>query len=1465
MKKRQEGMKKRILKILLCVSIMLILLPFTALADTVSVNIGTTSLADGKYYTVKTGDDPSYALVDESDDQPSGGIPYLYYNDGVLTVSGDVSLTSDGPSPLVISGGNLEISGNGCLELSSSMSPTVQLNDKVLSLDGDVDFAADLTGTSAIPAIYGGTLQTADDYSGDILINSNKGNALISMTTVNLQTSGDISISGGDSPVIGSSNKVTLKGSTAELTSSTNGMLISGPPQVSITATDGGLSFSGNVNSPLFSSAVTLSADGDVSIENSGTGSNGIAIVGDLTITDADNVNILGNGGQAVIGKVDIMATGDVTISSQSDSFAVLALNVSGARNVTVTSNSDAPTIVNSVDISVSGDVKLENKGSYGVTYSSEYVSIITTNGSISVLGKGAVPVIKTSVDVTLSAKNDILVQRTDDIMYQGGLITTGGSTSVSSESGVVIFSSDELGTTITIGDNSPIGALYGGEISDGEGLNLNESTPTENTYYKAGNGFVIWDTSGKITLCNATISNEKEPVGDVVDMSHVGIALPSGDITIVVEGTNDISSTNSYGMGYGYTNVTLDGDGILNVKGQGSGIMLIGSLDFAVGSNVKLNGIATLNNVGFITTVYGNVTVDSENFLGDIIIAPGAKLTIPEYDTLSFYKATSITNNGDIINNGTIFLPYNYTEEQIEALHITGDGEIQLWDDVNNKYRIYIDGKIYAYVCNMDVDLSTAPTEDSYYVIGSGYAIFTFADSTLTLHNVSTVPDIYLPDIPITMVLEGVNQINIIHLTNSLTLSGNGTLNAVSILNNEDIPLIVNSGVTLNTLYNKVIDGSSIITVYGKYELPTPFFIDSKSKVILSPDSVLVLYCDRTLTFLEGVPLDNLVISDGAEIVNNSYIVLPKGTTAEQIAALPLRGSGIVVVPISYEEPREGKYYTNSGVKLNLLEMDKELTLGYGEVTADKNLGYTWLQSDGVWTLTLDSVLIRGDLTLLTDGQVVINTTADSNILGDITLDSSNPCDLTFTGTGRLGINGVVWIKQDGEVTVDEDANVAIGTSITHRGVNRVLTVNGTLTVSSPNGTAIYTGKVKIGKTGVLNVNNSSVGLSLHGINDDGDIVYDDAFVILNGGEFYADCTNANIEVYTGTTEATEDNADDVTVIPDGYMPDGYSIKIVSEKDGEDTQYAYTIAKTNQEPTLESEHVNGAGGKLTLKQTSNNNDDDNDDNDNDSHHSYHLDGSGGHSYKLSFDTNGGPEIQFVSKAYGTVIDLSTYKPVRDGYEFMGWYTDEELTNSVTSIKLDENTKLYAKWVQKTSDNASNVNPFIDVANTDYYHDAVLWAVEKGITSGTTSNLFSPNMSCTRAQTLTFLWKASGSPEPTSTNCPFTDVDANSYYYKAVLWAVENGIAAGTSSTTFSPDSTVTRAQAVTFMWRAEGKPVVNSVNPFTDVTGDDFSYNAIMWAVGNNITQGSSTSTFSSADFCTRGQIVSFLYREKL
>lgn len=169
---------------------------------------------------------------------------------------------------------------------------------------------------------------------------------------------------------------------------------------------------------------------------------------------------------------------------------------------------------------------------------------------------------------------------------------------------------------------------------------------------------------------------------------------------------------------------------------------------------------------------------------------------------------------------------------------------------------------------------------------------------------------------------------------------------------------------------------------------------------------------------------------------------------------------------------------------------------------------------------------------------------------------------------------------------------------------------------------------------------------------------------------------------------------------------------------------------------------------------------------------------------------------------------------------------------------------------------------FKDVYSSDYYYQPVLWAVENEITAGTSATTFSPNQNCTRAQAMTFLWRAEGCPEPRSTSNPFVDVKPDAYYYKAVLWAVENKVTAGVSATQFAPDEECTRGQIMTFIHRAAGSPSVSGSNPFRDVKTSDYFYRPVLWAVRNEITAGTSITTFSPNQACTRGQIVTFLYR---
>ena len=171
-------------------------------------------------------------------------------------------------------------------------------------------------------------------------------------------------------------------------------------------------------------------------------------------------------------------------------------------------------------------------------------------------------------------------------------------------------------------------------------------------------------------------------------------------------------------------------------------------------------------------------------------------------------------------------------------------------------------------------------------------------------------------------------------------------------------------------------------------------------------------------------------------------------------------------------------------------------------------------------------------------------------------------------------------------------------------------------------------------------------------------------------------------------------------------------------------------------------------------------------------------------------------------------------------------------------------------------------NPFLDINETRFFYDSVLWAYEKGITYGITDTEFSPDASCKRSQVVTFLWRAAGSPEPETIEHSFEDVKKGSFYEKAVLWAVENGITVGTDDAHFDPDLPCTRAQVVTFLWRAAGKPAASGEIPFEDVPAGKWYADPIRWAVQNGITYGMTDTEFGTDGTCTRGQVVTFLYR---
>ena len=266
---------------------------------------------------------------------------------------------------------------------------------------------------------------------------------------------------------------------------------------------------------------------------------------------------------------------------------------------------------------------------------------------------------------------------------------------------------------------------------------------------------------------------------------------------------------------------------------------------------------------------------------------------------------------------------------------------------------------------------------------------------------------------------------------------------------------------------------------------------------------------------------------------------------------------------------------------------------------------------------------------------------------------------------------------------------------------------------------------------------------------------------------------------------------------------------------------------------------------------------------------STHTSGGGGSvsKYNVTVDDseNGTVTSDRVQASVGSTVTLTT-KP-DEGYR-LGSLTVTRRNGSEVTVR-DEGNGKYTFTMPASAVTIEAIFvpidpdalPFVDVPADAYYYDAVDWAVSNGITNGTSDTMFSPNNACTRAQMVTFLWRSAGSPEPSGSSNPFTDVAASAYYYDAVLWAVEQGITNGTTATTFSPNATVTRGQTVTFLWRFAGAPAVSGTS-FADVAESAYYATAVAWAASEGITSGTTATTFSPNNPCTRAQIVTFLYR---
>ena len=251
--------------------------------------------------------------------------------------------------------------------------------------------------------------------------------------------------------------------------------------------------------------------------------------------------------------------------------------------------------------------------------------------------------------------------------------------------------------------------------------------------------------------------------------------------------------------------------------------------------------------------------------------------------------------------------------------------------------------------------------------------------------------------------------------------------------------------------------------------------------------------------------------------------------------------------------------------------------------------------------------------------------------------------------------------------------------------------------------------------------------------------------------------------------------------------------------------------------------------------------------------------------YTLTFDTNGGTAISKVTKDKGTKVDLSGYTTTRQGYTFAGWYADEALTDKVTSVTLNSNKTVYAKWTEKTPEKPAL--PFADVTKGDWFYDAVQYVYDKGMMNGVDGDRFAPNATTSRAMIVTILYRLENEPA-VSGKSPFTDVAAGQWYTNAVAWAAANGIVTGTTDTTFAPNGNITREQMAAILYRYASYKGLD-VSRQADLSGyadasaiSAYAKQAMAWANGRGLITGVTATTLRPDGNAVRAQAATILMR---
>lgn len=986
-------------------------------------------------------------------------------------------------------------------------------------------------------------------------------------------------------------------------------------------------------------------------------------------------------------------------------------------------------------------------------------------------------------------------------------------------------------GETVTIGEVTGSGTIQSAPSVSTLDFRFNQ--PTDETMYTiTGGGTAKWEpgngsTPNKLTLNNVTMTDD----------SYV-VAVPA-NTEIILIGTNKITATSANALCAHNGTLKIIGDGSLEVHAPAPNIT-----DYAIGTNIS--GSIDINITGTLT-VNGNIRANN----GTLSLQSRGAISVIG----SMYGRTSITaiagKSLSIINtSGTAVFASTCTEVSLAAQ----DGDLTVSGTGSGGYGINGNSSKTALKLHASGNVSVTGTQHSMEGETLELSGTVPEDSTLTAYYTDSMT------IPAGKMLINNGTIKLDKYPGAVTVSGTLTNNG-SIVNSDNAPI------------QPIVSGNGVITVKAAMDFTEKntndtgegYSWDYASKTLTLTDYKMTEPCNDTA----------IILPDGAKLVLSGENTLnsKNGALIDAKGTLEISGTGSLTGSAGGEAALNAQgALTITDCKLDLTNPSsvKNVICTNGNALTITGSANVSLKSSG-FGINTD----KGDFTLGSDAKLVI--TGATGILAKKGASVKIAGTLDVSGCANRGANlmGVTLNMEGSSITAAIGDKQGIYLNGTLMGQTNIKSFTGDFELTSSDTPIVNCYTVKKDDTLGLYAEGSTVTFTAETIKGKAfaswtatgvtltDSTKDTISFTMPGNDVTLTTAYTTLvrEVSLNKTELALTAGDmqtlTATIIPDdannknvSWSSDKPSVAMVDEN-GNVTAVAVGTANITVK-TVDGEKTAVCVVTVTAKSSGGG-----------------STGSSSPSYPVTTPSkteNGTVTVSPKNASKGSTVTI-TVKP-DSGYQLDGLTVTDKNGNELKLTDKGNGKYTFTMPASKVEINATFMddnamfNYFVDVKANDYFYDAVLWAAQNGITSGTDAVHFTPDGVCSRAQAVTFLWRAAGSPAPKSVSMPFTDVPKGSYYETAVLWAVENGITKGTSDTTFSPDATCSRAQIVTFLWRSQKSPAVGSVNPFTDVSANAYYTDAVLWAVEENITKGTTATMFSPDADCTRAQIVTLLYR---